>query len=406
MKLPDLKEQRAIKLAELRGLATKEEAAPLADNERARFDALESEVRQIDDRIRRAETLAEMERRAEAEPVSGEHNGTPDLSRYSVARAVRCALAGRVDGLEGEVSAELSRGREVRGNIMVPTTVLLGETRAQIVGSGPAGGYLVPTTLAAVADRFRPALKVEALGATVLRDLQGDIELPKLTDSGSASWTGETTNATRTSAAFGKLLMSARTCSAEYELSRRFMLQTGEAVESLLRRDLGSLLATALDRAAIKSSGAPVEPTGILDSGIELVATAAALGDTASDLIAALEFDNVSGTRAFLTSPKVLNAARKIKDGEGQYIPLADTFHRERLESTTQCPDDIGAGSNKSALICGVWSELVIGYWSGVDILVNPYHSDVASKGGALLHAFLDADVAVRHVEAFSYAAI
>jgi hypothetical protein len=49
---------------------------------------------------------------------------------------------------------------------------------------------------------------------------------------------------------------------------------------------------------------------------------------------------------------------------------------------------------------------LVIGYWSGVDILLNPYHSDVASKGGALLHAFLDADVAVRHIEAFAYSEI
>ena len=52
------------------------------------------------------------------------------------------------------------------------------------------------------------------------------------------------------------------------------------------------------------------------------------------------------------------------------------------------------------------WSELVIGYWSAVDILANPYHSDVASKGGVLLHAFLDADVAVRHPEAFAYAEI
>ena len=44
---------------------------------------------------------------------------------------------------------------------------------------------------------------------------------------------------------------------------------------------------------------------------------------------------------------------------------------------------------------------MIIGYWSSVDILVNPYHKDVASKGGVLLHAFLDADVAVRHIESF-----
>ncbi len=56
------------------------------------------------------------------------------------------------------------------------------------------------------------------------------------------------------------------------------------------------------------------------------------------------------------------------------------------------------------ALMYGVWSELYLGYWSAVDILINPYHPDVASNGGALLHAFLDADVAVRHPKAFAYA--
>lgn len=34
-------------------------------------------------------------------------------------------------------------------------------------------------------------------------------------------------------------------------------------------------------------------------------------------------------------------------------------------------------------------------------LLVNPCHADVASKGGALLHAFLDCDMVVRHPEGF-----
>ena len=87
-------------------------------------------------------------------------------------------------------------------------------------------------------------------------------------------------------------------------------------------------------------------------------------------------------------------------------IPQAEIFHQVPAQFTNQVPDNIGAGSDKSALLYGLWSELVIGYWSGVDILLNPYHADVASKGGALLHAFLDADVAVRHVKAFAYAEI
>lgn len=55
-----------------------------------------------------------------------------------------------------------------------------------------------------------------------------------------------------------------------------------------------------------------------------------------------------------------------------------------------------------SAVIYGAWSDLFIAYWSGVDVLVNPYHQDVASKGGVLIHAFLDADIAPRHPESFA----
>ena len=69
-------------------------------------------------------------------------------------------------------------------------------------------------------------------------------------------------------------------------------------------------------------------------------------------------------------------------------------------------PGDIGTGTDKNALIYGEWASLYLGYWSGIDLLMNPYHSDVASKGGALLHAFLDCDVVVRHPEGFRYAEI
>ena len=52
-------------------------------------------------------------------------------------------------------------------------------------------------------------------------------------------------------------------------------------------------------------------------------------------------------------------------------------------------------------LIFGDWSSLLIGYWSSVDILVNPYHTDVYSKGGVLINALQDCDVKVRHAESF-----
>lgn len=49
----------------------------------------------------------------------------------------------------------------------------------------------------------------------------------------------------------------------------------------------------------------------------------------------------------------------------------------------------------------GDWSELMIGYWSELDILVNPYESSAYSKGNVQVRAMATCDVAVRHPEAF-----
>lgn len=404
-KLPDLKEQRGLKVAEMRGIIQTAETAgrDMTPEETTRFDALKTEAGALETRIVRAEAVAELERRADAAPVTGELSR--ETRAYSLSKALQESQAGRLTGREAEVHAELSRGRETRG-VMVPVNVLLGETRAQTVGNDPSGGYLVGTQLAAMADRFRPALKTEAMGATILRGLTGFLDLPNLASSGSAAWVGEDQNATRTSASFEKISMGPRCVSAEYKVSRRLLLQTGQAIEEILRRDLGFLPAQALDLAAINGAGV-LDPAGILQTaGVEKVTTETALGDTAANLIAGLELDDVSGSRAFLTNPTVAQVARKLKDGDGHFMPLTETFHGERVEITTQVPTNIGVGLNKSALIFGQWAELVIAYWSGVDILLNPYHSDVASSGGALIHAFLDCDVAVRHPKAFAYAEI
>lgn len=414
MNLNDLRDKRAAKIAEMRAINDK----AMNDNrdfdagERGKFDALETETRALEDQIGRAEKLAAFERlEANGERVSGEGEMRSATGKYSVAKAISEALAGRLTGVEAEFQQELTKGREKRAgagfHLALPTEVLLGERRSQTVGSDPGGGYNVATQLAAVADRFRPALRVQSMGATVMANLTGFLDLPNLASSGAATWVQENGNATRSAVAFDKVSMGPKTITGEYRLSRRLMLQSSTALEDLLRRDLGFILAQGLDLAAIDGSGQDAQPLGILNTpGVEKETTEILFSDTTANLISALNIDDVTGTAAFLTNPTVMKIARKIKDTDGHTIPISELFHGQRVEVSTQVPTTIGAANDKSALIYGQWGELVVGYWSAVDILLNPYHPDVASNGGALLHAFLDADVAVRHVEAFRYAEI
>ncbi len=411
--LHSLREIRAARVAELTPILTKGAAGSLDDAETARKAALLSDIETINGQIRNAELLADLERRAPAEPLT-RGGGEMDLRGYSPSKAIREAAAGRLTGLEAETHQELSRGREARGgagfHIAAPTSVfgLTPETRdGQTVGTPATGGLLVPTTIASPLDRFRPALKTEGMGATVMRGLTGNLELPMLDTSGSAHWVAENGDTTRSAVTFGKVAMAPKTVSGEYRVSRRLMLQSGTAVDGILKSDLGQILAQALDFAAIAGTGTGNMPLGLLTTaGIAAVTPSANLSDTNADMIGALELDDITGTTGFLTNPTVAKLVRKIKDGDGLPIPEAILFHGKRVDYTTQVPNTLGTGEDKSALIYGVWSELVIGYWSSVDLLVNPYHPDVASNGGILIHAFLDADVVVRRPKAFVTAEI
>ncbi len=391
MNVHQLLEQRAAKLAEIKA----------AVNQPETFDRLEGEVRDLDKQIHRARTLAEMERQAEAEPDAVLDR---ELRSYSVTKAIREAEAGVLTGLEREQHDELSKGREVRG-VMIPTAMIFGETRAQTVGSPTAGGHTVATNLGGLIDRLRPVLAVQGLGATVISGLSGNLDLPRLTGGPSAAWVAEDGAATESSSTFDKVSLKPKTVAGEMYLSRRLTLQNSVALEDVLRRDLSFVLAQALDKAAIAGVGvtagppATNEPLGILTSIIQSATTEAALSDVAADLIADIELDDVTGTGAFFTNPALLAIARKVKDENARTIPMSEIFHGKSVTASNQ----VAKVSAKDPLIYGVWSELMIAYWSGVDILLNPY-SD-ASKGGLRLHAFLDADIAIRHNQAFAWKA-
>ncbi len=408
MGIHETTEKRTALLADMQGIldAAETEKRDLSADEKARFDKLDGEMKSVDERRAREERMCEYDRRTEeAEHVAGERRDQPDLMGYSVAKAIMEGSEKRMTGLEAEWHQHLEEQRGKAQGVMVPTEILLGgETRAlktTTPGANP-GGNMVATDLAAMTDRRRPALRVQQLGATVLRNLTGDLDLPRLANSGTAHWIKEHTDTIRSDAGFSKKSAKPKTVSAEYELSRRMMIQSQQALEPILTRDLSFLLAQALDAAAIKGGGTD-EPVGLL-SDPAITATPPSgndLGEDTSLLMQALEIDDVFDEAAFLTNPKVAHESRTSRDTTGQPLPTGWMWHGRPFALSTQVTDTGTAG--EYPIMYGAWSNMYLAFWSGVDILANPYHADVSSKGGLLLHAFLDADVVVRHPEAFAY---
>jgi hypothetical protein len=57
------------------------------------------------------------------------------------------------------------------------------------------------------------------------------------------------------------------------------------------------------------------------------------------------------------------------------------------------------SGAVCSAIFFGNWQELLIGMWSAIDILVDPYTGGTA--GTVRVIAYLSADINARHPESF-----
>lgn len=392
LKLKDMLERRSAIVAELE----KDDVSDTRVAElRAEYDALKPQ-------ISRAEVLAEAERREAGTPVHGDAQLTQELrTKFSLGRAVAGMAGLPVEwGFEREMQVELAKrgGRSAEG-VLIPAEIF--ETR---VLTTSAASELVSTD-------HRPDLYVSALvassvvrslGATVLSGLTGNVSIPRETDSPAIGWVAENTALSSDDANFDAVTLSPKHAGALTEWSRNMLMQSSPDVEALMRRMLSRNLALAIDTAAIQGGGTN-EPTGILaTSGIQTQAFDTRIENTTAPMIVKCDVANVGmERRAFLTSNSVKHAALLAVDGDGNPKGIPTLFYNEAVTFSNQVPEDLGAGNDEFGLIYADWSELLLGIWSEIDLLVNPYESTAYSKGNISIRAMATVDVALRHKAAF-----
>ena len=336
---------------------------------------------------------------------------------YSLIRAIKAASSGdwREAGYEREISDEIANrsGKEARG-FYVPANINWGQ-RDQTKSPTSAGGFLVGTDH--LADQFIEALygrlTVASLGARIMQGLKGDVAIPKLSASvTNSAFVAEGAAPSEGAATFSQVTMSPKTLAAYVDVSRRLTQQSDPSVEQVLRNDIINTFARRIDDAAIEG-GATNGPSGIIaNAGTNVVAMgtngAAITYAKVVELMKAVEEDNaVINSSAFLTNPKVIAAlrttARQANGVEGNFIMDANqSILGTNVASSTIVPSDLakGTGSNLSAMVYGDFSQVMIGFWSGVDVVVD--QSSLSTSGGTRLAFFQDLDVAIRYPESFS----
>ena len=154
--------------------------------------------------------------------------------------------------------------------------------------------------------------------------------------------------------------------------SHKTLRQSSISIEQLVREDLATTLASALDRAAIQGSGTGSVPTSIVNTaGIntDTYSSAPTFADIV-DMEGAILNDNVdlALSVAYVTTPMLTSGLKSTEkaSGSGQFIWDSTASGEGRMNgyrafATNNCP----AGS----VILGKWSDLLIGFWGAVEII-------------------------------------
>lgn len=308
-------------------------------------------------------------------------------------------MAPRTDG--AMTGALVAKFPELRGALNVQQRLLTALTATD-------GAELVATDLlsASFIDVLRNVSSVMQAGATLLTDLNGNVAIPRKTSGSTATWlaTEGVTPAGTSEPQFDQVSLTPRQMAVHGGYSRQLLLQSSLAIENLLRLDHVAGMAIEMDRVSLYGSGAAGQPLGVSgQTGVNTVT----MTPGAITWVQTVDFE----TQTALDNALFPNAT--------SYMLKPST--RGQMKTTTKVVGDGGAGfiwDNGNAPVngypawvtnqvetdnafFGYWSDLLIGMWGGLDVIVDPYTD--AKIGNVNVTHHQSIDVAVRHPDSFTF---
>jgi HK97 family phage major capsid protein len=380
-----------------------------------RHDEYDLAFRALQEEKSLAEFQAMLLEKKTSKPMDLTVDASPKEKRnYSLVRAIRAADAKDWSkaGLEFEMSQELAKkqSRQPKG-FFVPDFGW--QTRTVSTAAGAtfgAGANIIPEDYRG--DRFIDALISTSIlgqvGATVLNGLQGNVAIPKISTSTAAAFIAEGGSVGNSEPDFAQVTMTPKLLANKISVTRELMIQSDPSVEQLIRNNMVRIFAAKVDNVAIKGGGSN-EPTGILStSGIGDVSSSGTSGNAnltygnVVDIMTEVAQDNaLLGNLRWVTHPavvgKLMQTLVAASTDSRMIMPSPESMMGYPVVQTTQAPS-----SAPYALLFGNFADLYVGFFSALDVLVDPYGS--AGTATTNLYFYQDMDIAVAHAESFAAA--
>lgn len=406
MKTHEIREAKAAKVAEMRALLDANKT--LTADQQAAFDKLKAEISDLEGQEQRAAFIAEVERRSVAEPVSTTGDSMAALeSRVSLSNVLRAQMEGRsLSGAELEYSQETERrtGRKAQG-AFVPLSLLErrdgGDPPPPPVNTTTTASELVPTIHRP--DQYigplREALVARRLGVRVLTGLSGNLSIPKYGSGLTTGWVAEGGAVPDGEMGFDQVELKPSHVGGKAEMSRQLIQQSSPAIERLIRDDLAFLIAKQIDAAIIAGTGNSNQPKGILNFTDTQTGTLDSVNWKAVlEMAQKLEDEELFGG-AWLTTGtgKTILSSTLKEAGLPGYLLENGSMAGRPLHVTRA----LTSGVDGEPVILGDFSQILLGIWSELDVLVNPFAEPAYSRGGVIVRAMATVGIACRHEQAF-----
>lgn len=396
-----------------------------------RLDALEArgtaitqeETTELVNLMNELETL-EIEERAMAKLKSRKLDAvkqkvkTPEdklAERFSMMKVIRTLAENKqFTGAEAEVHQEgLKQARESQvGGVTgfaLPTGII--ERTTLTAGVAATASNLIATELYDVVPALRPNIALVGLGARVLTNLVGNVDIPAGDALATASFNTEQGAAAETNPTVKKVSLTPKRLAAYTDMTLQMMYQSSVGLENWVVSELTNAEARKIDQVGILGGGAN-EPTGILGmSGTNLVELGAAGANITRakliEMITAIENENASmENMAFLTTPGVKGFLMNLisSAGVGPFVwQDNNTILGYKAVANNHVPKNLvkgGSGAVCHGVVCGDFSKLLIGNWGVRDITVDNLSRKLNGEVRIVINSFWD--VKCVHPKGFS----
>jgi HK97 family phage prohead protease/HK97 family phage major capsid protein len=376
------------------------------NGEQEEADLCKREVERLDGKISRRQAHEDMiARQAQMGGKSvSEAKEINKINRsFSLSRAIESASFGKaLEGAEAEWAQEASkefqaRGLNMSGQIGIPAHALyraLGDADEFSATTGAGSGF-VATAVPGAIEALRTPTMAERIGITTINNATSNLQFPRVSTKATGTAEGEADANADSGLDMDEVTLTPNRVSAKTLWSKQLILQGGAGIDALISSELSAGINETIDKAVFAAAVA-----GAADQ--DQVAGAIGYSNITDAEKAVLAAGGDLSRCAFVGSP----SAMSILKGEAAVASIRAVVDGNNVDGfttyfTPNLIDATGSGT-PGALLFGDYAQgMLLAFFGGVDLLVDPYSN--AGTAQIALHVNKFYDTAVRQGGALSY---